>query len=252
MNDPVSSELEQRARLDLPWRWAVAGAVGIHLAVAGILLLSPTHHRRALTLPSVQVRIMAAPLPGPVARGGTPPTRAAAPAKPQAPARPAKTRPARPAEPVPRHVVSNAGPARRAPVPPPAAVAEEAPGAPPAAAPGAAPGGPNPIASAAGGIALGAGGAGEEPFPFSYYLNRVLALIEGNWFRPPASAGTTCQVRCVIARSGRLAEAGLESASASPAFDRAALRAVYAAAPFPPLPEGFGGTELTLHLEFGP
>ena len=80
----------------------------------------------------------------------------------------------------------------------------------------------------------------------------MLALIEGNWFRPPAAAGTVCQVRCVIDRSGRLAEAGLESASASPAFDRAALRAVYAAAPFPPLPEGFGGTELTLHLEFGP
>ncbi len=251
MNDPVSSELEQRARLDLPWRRAVAAAVGIHLAVVGILLLSPAHHRRALTLPSVQVRILAAPLPR-VARAGTPSTRAAAPAKPQAPARPAKARPARPVEPVPRHVVSNAGAARRAPVPPPAAVAEEAPGAPAAAALGAAPGGPNPIASASGGIALGAGGAGDEPFPFSYYLNRVLAVIEGNWFRPPASAGTTCQVRCVIERSGRLAEAGLESASASPAFDRAALRAVYAAAPFPPLPEGFGGTELTLHLEFGP
>ena len=248
MNDPVSSELEQRARLDLPWRWAVAGAVAIHLAVAGVLLLSPTHHRRALMLPSVQVRIMAAPLPG-GARGRTAPTRAAAPTKPQTPAKP---RPARPAKPVPRHVVPNVEAARRAPIPPPAAVAEEAPGAPLAAAPGAAPGGSNPIASASGGIALGAGGAGEEPFPFSYYLNRVLALIERNWFRPPASAGTVCQVRCVIERSGRLAETGLESASASPAFDRAALRAVYAAAPFPPLPDGFGGTELTLHLEFGP
>jgi protein TonB len=249
MNDPVSSELEQRTRLDLPWRWAVAGAVGIHLAVAGILLLSPTHHHRALMLPSVQVRIMAAPLAGPIARGGQPSARAAAATKPHTPAHAAQ---ARPVEPVPR-VVSNPGAARRAPAPPPAAAAEETPDAsPPAATAGAGPGGSNGIASASGAIALGAGGAGEEPFPFSYYLNRVLALIEGNWFRPPASTGTACRIRCVIERSGRLAEAGLESASNSPAFDRAALRAVYAAAPFPPLPEGFGGTQLTLHLEFGP
>jgi protein TonB len=103
-----------------------------------------------------------------------------------------------------------------------------------------------------GGIALGAGsGGGDESFPFTYYLNRVLAVIEGNWFRPPAPPATRCTVRCVIDRSGRLVDAGLEQESASPAFDRAALRAVYAAAPFPPLPEGFGGTTLTLHLEFG-
>jgi periplasmic protein TonB len=251
MNDPVSAELEQRARLDLPWRWAVAGAVCLHLAVAGVLLLSPAHGRRALTLPSVEVRIVAAPLPG-AARGGAPPTRAAAPRKPQAASRPARTKPVRTTESVPRHVAANVTTARSAPLPRPAGTEPETPAAATAAAPGGAAGGAGSTSSASGGIALGAGGAGEEPFPFSYYLNRVLAVIEGNWFRPPAAAGTVCQVRCVIDRSGRLAEAGLESASASPAFDRAALRAVYAAAPFPPLPEGFGGTELTLHLEFGP
>ncbi len=248
MNDPVSLELEHRARLDLPWRWAVAGALGVHLAVAGLLLLSPSHHRRALTLPSVEVRILAAPaagLPRPAAASAP----AAAAPKPRVQSHPARVKPA---EPPARHVVPNPAAARHAPIPPPAAVAGEAPSPATAGAAGAPPGGATQIASASGGIALGAGGAGEEPFPFSYYLNRVLAVIEGNWFRPPAAAGTVCQVRCVIDRSGRLAEAGLESASASPAFDRAALRAVYAAAPFPPLPEGFGGTELTLHLEFGP
>jgi hypothetical protein len=29
------------------------------------------------------------------------------------------------------------------------------------------------------------------------------------------------------------------------------LRAVYAANPLPPLPQGFGGNTLTLHLDFG-
>ncbi len=105
----------------------------------------------------------------------------------------------------------------------------------------------------AAGIALGvASGGAEESFPFAYYLNRVLGLIESNWFRPPAPTDTRCRIRCVIDRAGRLVEAGLEQESASAAFDRAALRAVYAAAPLPPLPQGFGGTTLTLHLEFGP
>ncbi|MDD5562310.1 MAG: TonB family protein [Thermoanaerobaculaceae bacterium] len=244
MIDPVSNELAQRAHLDLPWRWAVAGALGVHLAVAGVLLLSPGHRPRALTLPSVQVRIVAAPAQRRAEAGGPPPAHPAAAARPRSPANPPKPKPARPHEPPPRHVV----PGSNAAAPQPVAAAEPAPAAPGGAA-GAAQGG---VASASGGIVLGAGGAGEEPFPFAYYLNRVLALIEGNWFRPPAPAGTVCRVRCVIERSGRLAEAGLESPSASPSFDRAALRAVYAAAPFPPLPQGFGGSTLTMHLEFGP
>ena len=68
---------------------------------------------------------------------------------------------------------------------------------------------------------------------------------------PPAPVGTVCRLRCVLDRTGRLLDAGLEAESQTPAFDRAALRAVYASAPFPPLPEGFGGSTLTLHLEFG-
>ncbi|MBP1619594.1 MAG: TonB terminal [Acidobacteria bacterium] len=55
-----------------------------------------------------------------------------------------------------------------------------------------------------------------------------------------------------IDRGGRLVESGIELPSGVAAFDRAALRAVYAAAPFPPLPQGFGGSTLTLHLDFGP
>jgi TonB family protein len=59
-------------------------------------------------------------------------------------------------------------------------------------------------------------------------------------------------VRCRIDRSGRLLEAGIEEESVVAAFDRAALRAIFAAAPFPPLPQGFSGQSLTLHLDFGP
>ena len=247
MNDPVSRELEQRAHLDLPWRSAIAGALALHVAFAVALLAPAPHRARALTLPSVQVRIVAAPATAGTARAARPPAPPAT--HPTTPRRPKAVPEKAPQAPA-RHAVERAAAARQAKVPTPAAPPAATAAGPAGAEPG--PGRPGAVAAPSGGIGLGTPAAGDEPFPFSYYLNRVLALVEGNWFRPPAPAGTTCQVRCVIDRSGRLAEAGLESSSPSPAFDRAALRAVYAAAPFPPLPEGFGGNELTLHLEFGP
>jgi protein TonB len=204
------------------------------------LLLAPSKRPRALSLPSVRVRISAVPVPAPAS------ARASAPVVPTRPPAPVPSPKAakKPAEPPPRHALPAKKPVKEvAPAP-----AEEPP---PVSPEGPAPSGAPSVA--AGGIALGVGGAGgEESFPFSYYLNRVLALIESNWFKPPAAEGSRCRVRCRIDRSGRLVEAGLEQESASPAFDRAALRAVYAAAPFPPLPQGFGGNTLTLHLEFGP
>jgi len=237
MNDPVSEELERRSHLDLPWRPAIAAALALHLAVAATLFLAPSPRRRTLVLPRVQVRLSAAPV-SPAASASRATT---------SPARPAATTPsARPAakqamEPPPRHPLPAKNAVREAP--------PETQGGPVEPA---GPGTTGQTATSSGGIALGvASGGGEESFPFTYYLNRVLAIIESNWFRPLAPPDTRCRVRCVIERSGRLMEAGLEQESASPAFDRAALRAVYAAVPLPPLPQGFGGTTLTLHLDFG-
>lgn len=241
MIDPVSEELESRSHLDLPWRRAMLGAFGLHLAVAGTLVLAPSPRQRALTLPRVQVRLLAAPVaPAGAQRSASSP--AQAPAKAPVPAKPPKASSKPAAEPPPRHPLPGKKVVHEAPP-----ETEQAPAQPPL------PGAAGQVASSSAGIALGvASGAGEESFPFAYYLNRVLALIESNWFRPPAPTDTRCRIRCVIDRAGRLVEAGLEQESASAAFDRAALRAVYAAAPLPPLPQGFGGTTLTLHLEFGP
>jgi protein TonB len=243
MNDPVSRELEQRAHLDLPWRWAFLGALILHLAVAAALLLAPAHAKRALRLPSVLVRLAA--LPAPAAPHSHP---AAAPARAPAPVPTVKPPVKETVELPARHPLSAKKPTRspaRPAAEPPEPRPAEAPALPAAAK-------PETEVSPGGGIALGAGTAtSEEAFPFTYYLNRVLAVIESNWFRPAAPPGTRCTVRCVIDRAGHLVEAGLEQESQSPAFDRAALRAVYAGVPFPPLPQGFGGATLTLHLEFG-
>ena len=243
MIDPVGAELERRAAVVWPWRPALLAALIIHVGAAGAVLLAGRAHRRPLLLPSVQVRLGVVP---PSALAPSPPAgapRSAAAARP-APARPAARPPAKPARAV--------SPPRQGAAP---KVVPTAPAEPPSDVAGAGPAGaaPGSLLAAGGGLALQAGGAGGgEPFPYDYYLQRLLAAIEANWYRPPAPDGSRCRVLCRIDRGGRLVESGIESPSGVAAFDRAALRAVYAAAPFPPLPQGFGGSTLTLHLDFGP
>ena len=250
MDDPVSTELAQHEHLDLPWRKAIVGALALHVAAAIGVIIGGHGHGRPLTLPRVQVRIggliPVAPAPsGPAAGGDVRRVQATRPTVPL-PARKPTARPI--ATPAPGPVLA-AGPVTR----------QTQSGAPnPLSAAGQSGSGTGTgLRSAGGGVGLGAGASGnstgtDESFPFSYYLTRVLGTIEGNWFKPPVPSGTRCRVRCVIDRSGHLLEAGIEEESGNPAFDRAALRAIYAAAPLPPLPQGFIGGNLTLHLEFGP
>lgn len=255
MIDPVSAELEQRARLHLPWRSALAGALALHVAAGLALTLGGSHRPRALLLPSVQVRLTAA-LPVAARPAGAPagPARQASAARAVATAAPAPARKTVPTEKTPPRGKPTPQPRSRHTETDPAE-SPPAPASPGAARPGngAGAGGPaGGTGAVSGGIALGAGTGTEEVFPFTYYLNRVLGSIESNWFKPSVPPETRCRVRCRIDRSGRLVEAGIEEPSAIPAFDRAALRAVYASAPYPPLPLGFSGASLTIHLEFGP
>lgn len=232
MTDPVSEELARRAGEPLPWRWALVVALALHLAALGGLLLAARPKARALTLPAVRVHLASAlELPAPSKPTSTPvksasPTAKVVPKREQAPQAPHSGKKTAPPSP---------------PVSPKAAKAASAPGG-------------TTRQTSTSSLQLGQGlavGAGEEQsFPYDYYLQRLLATVEANWFKPQAPPGTRCRVRCRIARSGELLEAGLEESSPHAAFDRAALRAVYAAAPFPPLPQGFGRYELILHLEF--
>ena len=78
----------------------------------------------------------------------------------------------------------------------------------------------------------------------------MLALIESRWYKPVVPSGTRARVRYRILRDGRLEDIRLEESSGTPTFDRAALRALYAANPLPPLPPGYGKDSLTVHLSF--
>jgi TonB family protein len=110
-------------------------------------------------------------------------------------------------------------------------------------------------AGGTGGLSLGNGGDSRIPgipsdFHFAYYVQRMLALIESRWYKPATAAGTSCRLRFTINREGRLSRIELESSSGNSSFDRAALRALYAANPLPPLPPGYAKSTLTVHLTF--
>lgn len=90
----------------------------------------------------------------------------------------------------------------------------------------------------------------EGDFPYTIYIERMKTLIGQHWFRPQAATGIAATVKFVIGRDGTLRDVAVESESGNGTFDRAALRAVTEASPLPPLPFGYNGTYLNVHLTF--
>lgn len=90
----------------------------------------------------------------------------------------------------------------------------------------------------------------EGDFPYTLYIERMRTLIGGRWFRPQVTTGVATTIYFFIDRDGSIRDAKVETASGNPTFDRAALRAVLEASPLPPLPFGYAGTYLGVHLSF--
>ena len=87
-------------------------------------------------------------------------------------------------------------------------------------------------------------------FPYPLYIEQMKRLIGAHWTRPSASDQTTATIYFVINRDGTIRDTRQEIASGSGLYDRAALRAVLEASPLPPLPFGYNGTFLGVHLKF--
>jgi TonB family protein len=104
-----------------------------------------------------------------------------------------------------------------------------------------------------GGIDIPIGSAGvtgiEGDFPYTIYIDRMKTLIGQRWLRPQGATGITT-ISFVIDRDGTIRDAKNEIPSGNGTFDRAALRAVLEASPLPPLPFGYNGTFLGVHLTF--
>jgi TonB family protein len=243
--DPVSKILVERERTRprlLPW---VVVAVLLHAgAAAATYLVSVRSTARPVQLPVVSVKLVRPQAPSPrraapaVERRSSPAPPATRPPATAVP-KPSAAPTVRPAEPETARASADAMRAADA-------VATPAPTPPPAEPARAGGGGGLSIGAADGGTASGI----PSDFHFTYYVERMLALIESRWYKPAMPAGTRARVGFVILKDGRLEGIRLEESSGMPSFDRAALRAIYAANPLPPLPPAYGKPSLTVHLSF--
>lgn len=240
--DPVSRILSERERSRPRLFPYTMIALVLHGGLAGtIFLMSRNASARHAQLPAVSVRIIQPEPPKPRRRSAQPaaqPTRA-----------PKKKTPVPvPTEPEP---VATAAPEID---PPTQRASEDAMVAPEQIA---TPRPTQPPAPSSGGSGLSVGGGNDQRMPgipsdfhFTYYVQRMLALIESRWYKPVTPAETRALVRFTINRDGRVSRIELESSSGNSSFDRAALRALYAANPLPPLPPAYRKPSLTVHLTF--
>jgi len=123
-----------------------------------------------------------------------------------------------------------------------------APAVAPSPAPSAVPANPGLAVPAIG--SAGVTGLEGGDFPYTIYIERMRTLIAGKWFRPQASGESLTSIYFVIDRDGAIRDAKIERPSGDGIFDRAALRAVLEASPLPPLPFGYTGSYLGVHLTF--
>lgn len=239
--DPVSQILTERER-SRPRLFPYAMiAFGLHGGLAGaIFLMSRNAAARPAQLPAVSVRIVQP----------EPPRQRRRPAKPAARPTRAPTKATPVPEPVPAEPVATAPPEIE---PSTRAASENAMAAPEQRATPR----PTPIPAPSGGTGLSVGGGNNQKIPgipsdfhFTYYVQRMLALIEARWYKPIVPADTKARVRFTINRDGRLSRIELESSSGNSSFDRAALRSLYATNPLPPLPPAYRKPSLTVHLTF--
>lgn len=107
--------------------------------------------------------------------------------------------------------------------------------------------------SGAGGIGLGGAPGGarfDQDFEYSFYQRQMIARIQAHWQQIPVRGQTQVVIRFTIFRDGTISGAEVENSSGRELLDRAALRAVVLAEPFPRLPESYPRDRVGVHLLF--
>jgi TonB family protein len=247
--DAVGEVLAEREHGDLPWGLGASLALLLHFGIGAILVISALHRPGRFVMPrAVAVRLVQAGR----LQGGAPVVVPETPAsekpkiikpaeeEPPPPSPKAKLLPAKEKEEKKKPAVPSVpGPATR--------TANQQPAA-PAAAP-AKPGTGGPV-GAGGNVGVGGATFDQPDFNYSYYVERMLVTIGMNWFKPAESVPISPMIRFRIERDGSISDPQVERSSGLPYVDRAALRAVMASSPLPPLPQEFGGRYLGVHLIF--
>lgn len=92
----------------------------------------------------------------------------------------------------------------------------------------------------------------ERNFEFPYYLGMMQRKVQRH-FNVPRMLGVTHLETVIyfrVVRSGRITGVVMERSSSNPVFDLAAQRALNAADPLPPLPEGYRKSYLGVYFTF--
>jgi len=90
----------------------------------------------------------------------------------------------------------------------------------------------------------------QADFKYPVYIERMVAIISVNWFKPQQTVQTSPVVHFQIERDGTITDPRVVTSSGLPFVDRAALRAVMASSPLPPLPADYGGPHLGIQVVF--
>ena len=106
-----------------------------------------------------------------------------------------------------------------------------------------------------GGFGFGSGSQiGLSNFPFTYYTVNLYNRVSRNWNTSQISAGLRgnfyTDISFKIYKNGQISTVEFEKRSGIRSLDLSALRAVQRASPFPPLPQGYEGEFLVIHLRF--
>ena len=247
MHDAVAEILHERETISRHHPLGIVASILLHIGIAALFLFGSRESRRADAKQIVNVRL------APIGRPQQPTVRQApaqAPPVPKPAEEPAppKVEDVKKEEPkkVDAKPVEKSLFGKSAKKPADTKPETKSPGS-EVRAPGSAPpsGGALPAIGTAGVTGLEGG-----DFPYTIYIDRMINLIGSRWFRPQVSGDMIVQVYFVIERDGTIGDIAVEKESGSSLFDRAALRAVREASPLPPLPFGYGGSYLGVHLTF--
>jgi protein TonB len=244
--DAVGQILAEKEGSDLPWGMGTSLAVLLHAGIGATLVISAMHRPANFVQPrAVAVRLVQAG----TLKGGPPVVAVQEPV----PEKPKIVKPAEeePPAPSPKALLLPAKDKEKkkpsVPAPQSKTAAQEPASAPAAASTRPGTGGP---AGAGGTVGVGGATFDQPDFHYSSYVERMLVTIGMNWFKPAESVPISPMIRFRIERDGTIGDPQLERSSGLPFVDRAALRAVMASSPLPPLPQEFTGKFLGVHLIF--
>lgn len=243
MHDPVADILAERRTLDSGPVAAVFLSILVHGSIAAAGVYAALHHAPPQAVSTLNIRFAKSTAPATEMKPATSAAKKPALPKIQEP-KPQPLKPVeKPAEPPQKNTVplspfgqstkKGSENVEKAPEPPPPTTDHQ------------------PLTTGAVGVGeTGVTGIEGGDFPYTIYLERMKTLVGTRWVRPQSASGQPAIIYFVIERDGRVRDAKIETRSGNTAFDRAALRSVIEASPLPPLPFGYNGTYLGVHLTF--